>query len=77
MITYPDGTQARVGDEVALAHGVHRGTVHHVIESLSDREKWNLDQPGLLIDTSYGGFVFHPTDQLTDDEIAFVSRAAA
>jgi hypothetical protein len=77
MISYPDGTEARVGDVVALAHGKHTGTVKHIIESAADIGAWNLDEPGLMIDTSYGGFVFHPTHQLTDDEIMFVSRAAA
>ena len=33
MIAYPDGTEARVGDAVALVHGAHTGTVMHVIES--------------------------------------------
>ena len=77
MISYPDDTVAQVGDVVALAHGVHRGTVTHIIESAADVGTWNLDEPGLMIDTSYGGAVFHPTHSLTDDEIVFVSRAAA
>ena len=77
MIAYPDGTEVRVGDAVALAHGVYTGTVIHVIESAADLDAWNLDQPGLMIDTSYGGFVFHPKNSLTDDEIVFLSRAAA
>ena len=77
MIAYPDGTEARVGDAVALAHGAHTGRVTHIIESAADVGAWNLDEPGLMIDTSYGGAVFHPKHSLTDDEIAFVSRAAA
>jgi hypothetical protein len=77
MIAYPDGTEARVGDAVALAHGAHTGTVTHIIESEADVRAWNLEDPGLMIDTSYGGAVFHPVDSLTDDEIVFVSRAAA
>ena len=77
MIAYPGGTEARVGDEVALAHGVHTGTVTHIIESAADVAAWNLDEPGLMIDTSSGGAVFYPKDSLTGDEIAFVSRAVA
>lgn len=75
MIAYPDGTEARVGDAVALAHRTHIGTVHHVIESAAEIESWNLDEPGLMIDTSYGGLVFHPKHSLTINEIEFVSRA--
>ena len=76
MIAYPDGTEARVGDAVALVHGAHTGTVMHVIESAADVDVWNLDVPGLMIDTSYGGFVFYPRHSLDRDEIVFVSRAA-
>lgn len=77
MIAYPDGTKARVGDAVALAHRAHTGKVTHVIESAADVAAWGTDEPGLMIDTSYGGAVFHPQHSLTDDEIAFVSRALA
>jgi hypothetical protein len=77
MIAYPDGTQAQVGDAVALAHGEHSGVVRHMIESPEEMDAWNLDEPGLMIDTSYGGYVFYHKDQLTDDEIVFVSRAKA
>jgi hypothetical protein len=77
MIAYPDGTEARVGDAVALAHGMHTGTVQHVIESAADVAAWTVGEPGLMIDTSYGGLVFHPKHSLTTDEIEFVSRAVA
>jgi len=77
MIAYPDGAEARVGDAVALAHRAHTGTVHQVIESAAEIEFWNLEEPGLMIDTSYAGLVFHPKHSLTIDEIEFVSRAVA
>ena len=77
MIAYPDGTEARVGDAVSLAHGEHRGVVQHVLESAEEIDGWNLEEPGLMIDTSYGGFVFYPQHSFTDDEIVFVSRATA
>ena len=77
MIAYPDGTEAQAGDSVALAHGKHTGTVQQVIESNDELNAWNLSEPGLMIDTSFGGCVFYPQDQLTDDEIAFVSRSRA
>ena len=77
MIAYPDGTEARVGDAVALAHRAHTGTAQHFIESKADLDSWNLDEPGLMIDTSYGGLVFHPKHSLTIDEIEFLSRAVA
>ena len=77
MIVPPDGSEARVGDAVALAHRAHTGTVRHIIESAADLAAWNLDEPGLMIDTSYGGLVFHSKRSLTDEEIEFLSRAVA
>lgn len=75
--TYLDGTEARVGAAVALNHRAHTGTVQRVIESPAEIKSWNLDGPGLMIDTLYGGLVFYPKDSLTIDEIEFVSRAVA
>lgn len=77
MIAYPDGTEARIGDTVRLAHGAHTGVVRHVLESAADIDAWNLDEPGLMIDTSYGGFVFYAQHSLTNDEILFASRGPA
>jgi hypothetical protein len=74
MIAYPDGNDARVGDEVRLAHGEHKGIVQQVIESAEEIEAWGLDAPGLMVDTSYGGLVFYPKRSLKE-EIVFVSRA--
>ena len=74
-IEYPDGTQARVGDSVRLAHGGHRGVVQHVLDSAEESGAWGLDEAGLMIHTTYGGLVFYPQDSLTDGEIEFVSRA--
>ncbi|MEY2407556.1 MAG: hypothetical protein QOF48_226 [Verrucomicrobiota bacterium] len=76
MIAYPDGTEAHVGDAVALAHGAHMGRVTYIIESAVDVGAWNLDEPGLMIGTSYGGAVFYPKHSLTDDEIVLASRSA-
>jgi hypothetical protein len=75
MIVYPDGSEVRVGDAVALHHRTYTGTIRHIIDSAPDVDAWNLDEAGLMIDTSYGGLVFHPKRSLTDDEIVFVSRA--
>jgi hypothetical protein len=63
MIAYPDGTEARVGDVVALAHGVHGGTVRLIIESVADMGTWNWGEPGLLIETSYAGLVMFPNSR--------------
>ncbi|EEF60635.1 hypothetical protein [Pedosphaera parvula] len=77
MILYPDGTEIRVGDAVLLHHRAYAGVVQHIIDLPEDVERWNLEAPGLMIDTSYGGLVFLPKDSLDEDEIIFVSRAVA
>ena len=75
MLCYQDGTVALAGDLVALAHGAHSGVVVHVIDAAREVEAWGVEEAGLMIDTSYGGLVFHAKDQLTDDEVVLVSRA--
>ena len=77
MITYPDGSKIHVGDTVLLHHRTYTGIVRHVIQSPADVETWGLEQPGLMIETSYGGLVFHPNESITADEIVFVSRRPA
>ena len=74
MITYPDGQPADVGDRLALAHRQHTGVVVEVLESAADLSAWDLKDPGLMIDTSYGGLVFQPTFTFCPEEIALVAR---
>ena len=75
MILYPDGLEVSVGDVVELHHRTYTGIVRHIIDSPADIDAWNEEEAGLMIDTSYGGLVFHPKHSLTDDEITFISRA--
>ncbi|HEX8310230.1 MAG TPA: hypothetical protein VF614_02860 [Chthoniobacteraceae bacterium] len=77
MITYPDGSEVRVGDSVELHHRTYTGIVRHIIDSPNEIKAWNLEEAGVMIDTSYGGLVFHPRSDLTSEEILFVSRAVA
>jgi hypothetical protein len=77
MIAFPDGTKAQVGDAVSLAHGEHTGIVQELIDSPGEISAWNLSEPSLIIDTSFGGLVFYSQDQITDDEIVLVSRSPA
>jgi hypothetical protein len=74
MIKYPDGTEARVGDKVSLAHGTDSGVVTHVIDSVAQAASWNLGETGLMIDSAKTGLTFFPSDSLVDDEIGFISR---
>lgn len=76
MITYPDGQPAQIGDRLALAHRQHTGVVVEVLESAADLSDWDAREPGLLIDTSYGGLVFQPAACFSAEEIALVARGA-
>jgi len=75
MISYPNSTEVRVGDSVLLHHCAYTGIVQHIIDLPADLQQWNVKEPGLMINTPYGGLVFHPKDSLDQDEIVFVSRA--
>ncbi|MHA3774516.1 hypothetical protein ACXR0O_23575 [Verrucomicrobiota bacterium sgz303538] len=74
MINYPDGKEIQIGDAVLLHHRTYTGVIRHIIESPAEMEAWGLDEPGLMIDTSYGGFVFYPKWSLTDQEVVFASK---
>src|ERR1035437_7113830 len=71
MILYPEGTEVRIGDAVLLHHRTYTGTVQHIIDSPAEVESWNTEEPGLMVDSSFG-MVFLPKDSLTHDEITFV-----
>lgn len=75
MIKYADGREVCVGDKVALHHARNKGVVTHILDSQSEIDDWNLEEPGLMIDTDCAGLVFYPKWSLTDDEIRLVSRA--
>lgn len=77
MITYPDGTEAQVGDSVLLDHGAHQGVIHSVVQTAAERQSWNVDDAGLMIESPHYGMVFFPVHSLVRDEISFVSRVVA
>ncbi len=74
MITYPDGQPAHFGDRLALAHRQHTGVVVEVLESAADLAAWDLPEPGLMINTFYGGLVFQPTSAFCPEEISLIAR---
>ena len=76
MISYPDGTEIRPGHFVLLHHRTYTGVVHQVIETPEEIASWELEEAGLIIDTSYGGFVFYPARSLTDGEVVAVQTVS-
>lgn len=77
MIVYPDGTEARVGDNVSLSHGTDRGIVCHILDSVDLAKAWNLKEVGLMIDSVVSGLTFYPLHSLDRDQIKFLSRVVA
>ena len=77
MILYSDGIEAKIGDIVYLANGDHSGKVQFVIESADELTEWELDTPGLIIDTSFGGYVFYDEAQLKQDQVKLQLRSSA
>lgn len=77
MIKYPDGTGANVGDNVSLSHDTDRGVVRHVLDTIELAESWNLDEIGLMIESTATGLTFYPIHSLDRDEIQFISRVLA
>jgi hypothetical protein len=75
MIKYPDGTEARVGDSVSLSHDSDRGVVRHILDTVEQAKSWNLQETGLMIDSTATGMTFYPVHSLDRDEIRFISRS--
>ena len=66
MIGILNGTEARAGEiREAVPAASIRGTVMHIIESAAGHQRLNWMSPGLMINTSYGGFVKSLTHQFT------------
>ena len=77
QIKYPDGTEAKIGDAVLLAHGAHTGTVQDVVDTVEKQNLWGLSEFGLMIDTSYAGLTFEPVDAIVEGEIELVQKKPA
>ncbi len=75
MISYFDGKEAQVGDVIELAHGQHTGTVIAIIESGDDLSDWDLERPGLLVDTTYGGSVFYDQAHVLSEQVKLKSKS--
>ena len=77
MMKCSDGTEARVGARVSLSHDTDSGEVRQVIDSVGQAATWNLQEPGLMIDSVATGMTYYPAHSLDRDEIRFISRQVA
>jgi hypothetical protein len=77
MICYPSGTEIRVGDAVHLHGRAYSGVIQHIIATAEEVAAWDLDEPGLIIDTCYGGAVFYPARAIADGEVLPESKQDA
>lgn len=77
MITYPDGSEAQVGDRLNLSRGVDTGVVIDVVDSLEKADTWGTDETGLMIESVATGLTFYPARSLHEGEIRLVSRIAS
>jgi hypothetical protein len=77
MITYRDGTEARVGDKVSLSHGNDTGVVSEAIESAEKKYQWNIEETGLMIESKAYGLTFYQIRSgVLDEDIIFLSRSS-
>ena len=73
-MNYSSGERAQLGDHVAIEHGRTPGRVTDIIEADSDMSQWNVDEPGLMIQSAPFGLVFWPTS--SEDSVVFVHRGS-
>tara|TARA_R110002096_G_scaffold430769_1_gene645126 strand:- start:463 stop:786 length:324 start_codon:yes stop_codon:yes gene_type:complete len=71
---YTDGTPIEIRDSVLIEHGRTPGTVQAVIMSVSEQKEWNVDEPGIMIESAPFGLVFIPVATFSDDQIILVEK---
>ena len=47
----------KVGDAVLIEHGRTPGTIAYVLEATADLTQWNVDEPGVMIESAPFGLV--------------------
>ncbi len=73
MVTYADGTEARIGDQVDLDGDL--ATVVDVIDDADGYARSGINEDGLMFDVEPGGYVFQAADTISWDAILFLKRA--
>lgn len=77
MIRYPNGAEAKIGDQVRIDHGAYVAIIHAVIDTEKRRRRWSVEGLGLMVETANHGMVFWPIESLIPDEIEFVAHEVA
>lgn len=77
MIAYQDGTEMKVGDSVLIEDGGTPGVITELIESVSEQNEWNVDEPGVMIKSPPFGLVFIPVSTFKEDPVVLVQRLKA
>ena len=72
-MTYPDGGEVFIGDAVLIEHGKTPGRIVAVVEQERVAE-FNVEEPGLMIETAPFGLVFIPTSMFQEQGLSFKSR---
>ena len=74
VIRYATGEEARVGDRVDQDVWPH-AVVVEVIASADDVARWGVGEPGLMINSAEGGWVFEPRSSIVWDTLVLKSRS--
>ena len=71
---YYTGREIRIGDQVLSEYGKVPGVVVHIIETDSDVQLWQLQEPGVMIEGPVFGWLFVPTSMLDSQYLEFVAN---
>ncbi len=71
---YSSDQEIMVGDKVVFEKGKLSGTMVHVIESDADIGAWNIDEPGVMIETKAAGSIYLGASLFVESELSFISR---
>lgn len=71
MLNYPDGTPVHIADHIV--YDGTEGVVETIVEG-DDVERWDLDEPGILVLCDEFGRLFIPNDPDLWRDVTFVRR---
>jgi len=74
MLTYADGTEMKPGDSVLIERGKTPAVVMLIIESAADQKECNVQESGVMLQSSSVGLVFLPGSLIATDPVVFISR---
>jgi hypothetical protein len=75
MFKYSDGSEIMLGDSVLFENGKVSGVVELLVQTEDEMAAINVNEPGIMLNSTELGLTYHSAWHLTNESISLVSRA--